>query len=242
MNSEDRKRIRKQKHRIMMMRLWLPVVMVVVLVAGLTAGGIAMSLGQTKSVAEQGTKEVGTKENETKETSNEPKETGDVNGEAQTGEQTDADKQQSEEAQTGAESDNSQAGNEEDDSNYAIEQSDFDEFITNLNEAVAQNSNYLKRESENLTRTLAELQTYDRTHLTEVQAKTYDALLDALNVEMDGEQYDSVAAAAADAALCSVEGGGDYYNYLLQKYSGVDGAWGDFLRHWQMKQTVIIRL
>ena len=56
MNSEDRKRIRKQKHRIMMMRLWLPVVMVVVLVAGLTAGGIAMSLGQTKSVAEQGTK------------------------------------------------------------------------------------------------------------------------------------------------------------------------------------------
>ena len=187
-----------------------------------------MSLGQTKSVAEQGTKEAGTKENETKETSNEPKETGDVNGEAQTGEQVDADKQQSEEAQTGAESDNSQAGNEDDDSNYAIEQSDFDEFITNLNEAVAQNSNYLKRESENLTRTLAELQTYDRTHLTEVQAKTYDALLDALNVEMDGEQYDSVAAATADVALCSVEGGGDYYNYLLQKYSGVDGAWGDF--------------
>ena len=94
MNSEDRKRIRKQKHRIMMMRLWLPVVMVVVLVAGLTAGGIAMSLGQTKSVAEQGTKEAGTKENETKETSNEPKETGDVNGEAQTGEQADADSSQ----------------------------------------------------------------------------------------------------------------------------------------------------
>ena len=63
MNSEDRKRLRKQKHRIMMMRLWLPVVLVVVLVAGLTAGGIAMSLGQTKSVAEQGTKEAGTKEN-----------------------------------------------------------------------------------------------------------------------------------------------------------------------------------
>ena len=221
MNSEDRKRLRKQKHRIMMMRLWLPVVLVVVLVVGLTAGGIAMSLGQTKSVAGQGTKEDGTKNAETKEASNESKEAGDENSEAQTIEQ-------SEEAQTGAESDNSQAGNEDDDSNHAIEQSDFDEFITNLNEAVAQNSNYLKRESENLTRTLAELQTYDRTHLTEAQAKTYDALLDALNVEMDGEQYDSVAAAAADAALCSVEGGVDYYNYLLQKYSGVDGAWGDF--------------
>ena len=228
MNSEDRKRLRKQKHRIMMMRLWLPVVLVVVLVVGLTAGGIAMSLGQTKSVAEQGTKEDGTKNVETKEASNESKEAGDENGEAQTVDQAGADKQQSEEAQTGAESDNSQAGNEDDDSNHAIEQSDFDEFITNLNEAVAQNSNYLKRESENLTRTLAELQTYDRTHLTEAQAKTYDALLDALNVEMDGEQYDSVAAAAADAALCSVEGGVDYYNYLLQKYSGVDGAWGDF--------------
>ena len=214
MNSEDRKRLRKQKHRIMMMRLWLPVVLVVVLVVGLTAGGIAMSLGQTKSVAEQGTKEDETKNVETKEASNESKEAGDENGEAQTVDQAGAD--------TGAESDNSQAGNEDDDSNHAIEQSDFDEFITNLNEAVAQNSNYLKRESENLTRTLAELQTYDRTHLTEAQAKTYDALLDALNVEMDGEQYDSVAAAAADAALCSVEGGVDYYNYLLQKYSGVD--------------------
>ena len=162
MNSEDRKRLRKQKHRIMMMRLWLPVVLVVVLVVGLTAGGIAMSLGQTKSVAEQGTKEDGTKNAETKEASNDSKEAGDENSEAQTIEQ-------SEEAQTGAESDNSQAGNEDDDSNHAIEQSDFDEFITNLNEAVAQNSNYLKRESENLTRTLAELQTYDRTHLTEAQ-------------------------------------------------------------------------
>ena len=74
MNSEDRKRLRKQKHRIMMMRLWLPVVLVVVLVVGLTAGGIAMSLGQTKSVAEQGTKEDGTKNVETKEASNESKE------------------------------------------------------------------------------------------------------------------------------------------------------------------------
>lgn len=73
MNSEDRKRLRKQKHRIMMMRLWLPVVLVVVLVVGLTAGGIAMSLGQTKSVAEQGTKEDGTKNVETKEASNESK-------------------------------------------------------------------------------------------------------------------------------------------------------------------------
>lgn len=138
MNSEDRKRLRKQKHRIMMMRLWLPVVLVVVLVVGLTAGGIAMSLGQTKSVAEQGTKEDGTKNVETKEASNESKEAGDENGEAQTVDQAGADKQQSEEAQTGAESDNSQAGNEDYDSNHAIEQSDFDEFITNLNEAVAQ--------------------------------------------------------------------------------------------------------
>ena len=129
MNSEDRKRLRKQKHRIMMMRLWLPVVLVVVLVVGLTAGGIAMSLGQTKSVAEQGTKEDGTKNVETKEASNESKEAGDENGEAQTVDQAGADKQQSEEAQTGAESDNSQAGNEDDDSNHAIDLESFSEII-----------------------------------------------------------------------------------------------------------------
>ena len=242
MNSEDRKRLRKQKHRIMMMRLWLPVVLVVVLVVGLTAGGIAMSLGQTKSVAEQGTKEDGTKNVETKEASNESKEAGDVNGEAQTVDQAGADKQQSEEAQTGAESDNSQAGNEDDDSNHAIEQSDFDEFITNLNEAVAQNSNYLKRESENLTRTLAELQTYDRTHLTEAQAKTYDALLDALNVEMDGDSmtvwqqpqlmlhFAVLRVVLITTIICCK-------SIVVQMEPGAISV-----RYWRMKQTVIIRL
>ena len=234
MNSEERKRLRKQKHRIMMMRLWLPVALVVVLVAGLTAGGIAMSLGQTKSVAEQGgTKEAGTKEasNDSKSNESDGDKSQSQDQENQTGEgNSEAGSTENAEPQTSAESDPSgnDSSAQSDDGNYAVEQSDFDEFITNLNEAVAQNSNYLKRESENLTRTLAELQTYDRTHLTDVQEKTYDALLDALNVEMDGEQYDGVAAAAADAALCSVEGGVDYYNYLLQKYSGVDGAWGDF--------------
>lgn len=53
-----------------------------------------------------GHKEDGTKNVETKEASNESKEAGDENGEAQTVDQAGADKQQSEEAQTGAESDN----------------------------------------------------------------------------------------------------------------------------------------
>lgn len=237
MNSEDRKKLRKQKHRIMMMRLWLPVALVVVLIVGLTAGGIALSLGQTKSVAEQGTKEADIKENGTKEAFNASKnseeeaQTGEnasneqgneqSGGEAQTGE--------NEEVQTGAESAESQNGSEvADNGNYETEQADFDEFVTNLDEAVATNSNYLKKESENLTRTLAELQTYDRSHLTETQARTYDILLDSLNIEADGEQYDSVAAAVADTALCSIEGGVDYFNYLLKKYSGVDGTWEDF--------------
>lgn len=244
MNSEDRKRLRKQKHRIMMMRLWLPVALVVVLIVGLTAGGIALSLGQTKSVAEQGE----SKETETKEASDGSKsddsdgdksqnndqenQTGEGNSEVQTNEQQTeaAGTDGNAEPQTGAETDPSGNNNadQSDDGNYAVEQADFDEFITNLEEAVAANSNYLKKESENLTRTLAELQTYERSHLTETQAKTYDILLDELNIEADGEQYDSVAAASADTALCTVEGGVDYFNYLLRKYSGVDGTWDTF--------------
>ncbi len=239
MNSEDRKKLRKQKHRIMMMRLWLPVALVVVLIAGLTAGGIALSLGQTKSVAEQGE----TKEADTKEASNESKsddsdgdksqnqdqenQTGESNSEAQT---EAAGTGENAEPQTGAESDPSgnDNANQPEDGNYSVEQADFDEFITNLDEAVAANADYLKLGSENLTVTLAELKTYDRTHLTETQAKTYDAVLDALNDEIEGEQYASVAAAANGAALCSVEGGVDYYNYILQKYSGIDGTWETF--------------
>ena len=236
MNSEDRKRLRKQKHRIMMMRLWLPVALVVVLIVGLTAGGIALSLGQTKSVAEQGepketeTKEAGTKDGsddanaskdsdqevQTGENASDAQENGQPNGEAQTGENA--------EAQTGENGSEAPADN----GNYETEQADFDEFVTNLNEAVSKNSNYLKKESENLTRTLAELQTYDRSHLTETQAKTYDILLDELNIEADGEQYDSVAAAASETPLCTIEGGVDYFNYLLKKYSGVDGTWDTF--------------
>ena len=232
MNSEDRKKLRKQKHRIMMMRLWLPVALVVVLIAGLTAGGIALSLGQTKSVAEQGTKEEGTKEaSDASKNSEEEAQTGENASDAQENEQPSGEAQTGEnaEAQTGAESVDSQNGSEAADTgNYETEQADFDEFITNLDEAVAANGSYLKKESENLTRTLAELQTYDRAHLTETQAKTYDILLDALNIEADGEQYDSVAAASADTALCTVEGGVDYFNYLLRKYSGVDGTWETF--------------
>ena len=230
MNSEDRKKFRKQKHRIMMMRLWMPVVLVVLLVVGLTAGGIMLSLGQTKNVAEQGTKEV---TNESK-GSDQENETGENQSEAVTGENeqpgSEAGTGENAEPQTGAENAESQNGSEAqaDDGDYATEQADFDEFITNLNEAVTTNSNYLKSGSENLTITLAELQTYDRSHLTETQAKTYDALLDSLNVEMEGEQYDSVASTATGVALCTVDGGVDYFSYLLEKYSGVDGTWGDF--------------
>ena len=232
MNSEDRKRLRKQKHRMMMMRLWLPVALVVVLIVGLTAGGVALSLNQTKGVAEQGTKENGTEgasssvkgdESGDKSQSQEQEnQTGEGNSEVGTAE--------SAEPQTGAESELSgnESDDQSDDGNYAVEQSDFDEFITNLNEAVSKNSDYLKRESENLTVTLAELKTYDRAHLTETQAKTYDAVLDSLNYEMEGEQYDSVAAAASGVSLSSIEGGVDYYGYLLQKYSGVDGTWDVF--------------
>ena len=242
MNSEDRKRLRKQKHRIMMMRLWLPVALVVVLIVGLTAGGIALSLGQTKSVAEQGeTKEADTKEasNESKsddsdgdKSQNQENQTGEGNSEAQTNEQQTeaAGTDESAEPQTGAESDPSGNDNadQSDNGDYSVEQADFDEFITNLDEAVAANADYLKLGSENLTVTLAELKTYDRTHLTETQAKTYDAVLDALNYEMEGEQYASVAAAANGVALCTIEGGVDYYNYILQKYSGIDGTWDTF--------------
>ena len=230
MNSEDRKRIRKKKHRIMMMRLWLPVGLVVLLIVGLTAGGIMLSLGQTKSVAEQGTKEV---TNESK-GSDQEKETGENQSEAVTGENeqqtNEAASQETVENQSGAADAESQNGSEApaEDGSYATEQADFDEFINNLNEAVTKNSNYLKRESENLTITLAELQTYDRSHLTDAQTKTYDALLDALNVEMEGEQYDSVASAVTEASLSTIAGGVDYYSYLLRKYSGVDGSWEDF--------------
>lgn len=222
MNSEDRKRLRKRKYRIMMMRLWLPVALVVILIAGLTAGGIAASLGQTKSVKEQGTKESNT--DEASKMSND--DDSDDKSQDQTNQTGDDN-----EAQTWAESDLSADDNSDSSNtgnNYEAEQSDFEEFITNLEEVVAANSNYLKTGSENLTVTLAELKTYDRTHLTEAQAKTYDAVLDALNYEMEGDQYASIAAAANSVALCSIDGGTDYYNYLLQKYSGIDGTWDSF--------------
>ncbi len=233
MNSEDRKKLRKQKHRIMMMRLWLPVVLVVVLIAGLTAGGIALSLGQTKSVAKQEKQEASTKKaSDGAESDKSQNQTGDGNSEDMTNElQTEAaGSNENAEAQTGAESDPSGNGNadQSDDGNYEVEQSDFDEFITNLEEAVAANADYLKLGNENLTVTLAELKTYDRTHLTDSQAKTYDVVLDALNYEMEGEQYASVAEAADGVALCSIEGGVDYYNYILKKYSGIDGTWETF--------------
>lgn len=223
MDAKDRARLKKQKHRIMMLRLWLPVALVVVLIAGLTAGGIVLSLGQTKSAVEQGSKGAETNENESK-GSDQEKETGESKGEAQTNEQQSGENQTGEntEPSIGGESDSA-----EQPQNYATEQADFDEFISNLEEAAAANRDYLKSGSENLTRTAAELKTYDRTHLTETQGKMYDVLLDALNIEVEGEQYIDVAASASEVPLCTLDGGVDYLNYLLRKYSGIDGTWED---------------
>lgn len=198
----------------MMMRLWLPVVLVVVLIAGLTAGGIALSLDQTDKVVEKGTKEAGTQESSDA-----------ANENPSDGELSDAEPQTKEEASQESTPEETQEVSQAD---YSGEQAAFDEFISNLDEAVAANRDYLASQSEDLTRTVTELKSYERSHLTDSQVKTYDLLLDALNLQVEGMQYESVAAAASGVPLYTLEGGADYYNYLLRKCSGIDGTWEEF--------------
>ena len=211
MNAGDRARIRKQKHRQMMMRLWMPVALVVVLIMGLTIGGVAMSLKQTK----------GTTQQETKDDNKESK------GEDETNKDDSENESAEDESRQESEPQSTEESTQQEVQDYATEQADFDEFVGNLEEAVNADKDYFTREKENLTRTTAELMTYDKSHLTESQGRTYDALLDAFNVAVEAEQYESVAAVVG-TPMCTVEGGVDYYNYLLKKYSGIDGLWEEF--------------
>lgn len=221
MNAGEKARLRKQKQRQMMLRLWMPVLLVVVLVAGLTAGGISLSLGQSSEMTKEGTSD---SQKESNAANEDPEAGGDVSDNSDNSEPESGEHRSTEE-----EPEETETQEPVTEADYSQEQEEFDDFITNLNEAIAANSSYLDSDSEELARTITELKNYDRSHLTASQVQTYDALLDGLNIEVEAEQYASVEAAAGGVPLYTVEGGVDYYNYLLRKYSGLDETW-DTLR------------
>ena len=173
MNAGEKARIRKMKQRQQMMRLWLPVLLVVVMITALTAGGIGLSLAQSHETGQTQGETPGKNENEPKETAGqtqEPRES---------------------EPQTEAQTTQPETTTEPD---YSGEQAEFDQFISNLSQAIEANDQYLSADGEELTRSMADLKTFEREHLTETQQKTYDAVLDGFDIEKEGEEFASVKA------------------------------------------------
>lgn len=203
------------------MSLWLPVLLVVALIGGLTAGGIALSLAQSNDIAKKG----GTQAES--EVDNGAKSDAKASAEASESDSIAA----SEPTQTADEPTQTEAATESEaaaSADNSADQTDFDDFVENLRDAVTTDENYLRSESGHTTDIMAELKTYNRDSLSQEQQRMYDMLDAYTEAETEKSTYTSVANAAGQAPLCTLSGGSDYYDFILSNYSGLDGTWESF--------------
>lgn len=214
MNAGEKMRRRKQAKRQQMLRLWLPVLLVVVLIGGLTAGGVGLSLAQNGEIIEKASANKGASDDQ-KETKPDDTKPGESAQEPQS-------------VPGGTDEDETGGTDPAADGDAGTEQQEFEAFVSNLRDAVSTDSEYLAEGSTQLASTSVELQAFNRSLLTDSQQLMYDTLKDYVDLEDEGNGYADVKAAAEGVACSSVEGGVDYYNYLLRKYSGLDGTWDTF--------------
>lgn len=177
------------------LRLLAPIVAVVLLIVGLTAGAIILSVNHTKEAktdqkGNSGTQESGTKEQET-------------GGETQDGSE--------EEPVSGEEPGTS-----------GEEPAGFEGFLSRVRTGYAGNAAYFTAANGDLDAIAEELAGFDRAALQEDNRDMYDILSDRLTIEQEGKQYQSTASAVTGRRFCEVAGGQDYYGYLLRYLSGTD--------------------
>lgn len=197
MNAQERLRRKRRKQMYRRLRLLVPIVVVVLLIAGLTAGGIILSLNQTRK----------TEKKQEEQTGNDKA--------AETGEDNTEDGSRDESAGE----DKTEDGTEEDKPQGAA---DFEGFVSGLRAGYAQDSAYLSASGENLDNVSQELKSFDVSSLTQEEQDLYDALSDRVSIEEEGKNYQSTAASISGQRFCEVEGGIEYYAYLLRYLSGTD--------------------
>ena len=192
------------------MRLWLPVAAVVLMVAALSAGGVALSVKQSADVAKNGTELPADDKTLNPDTqgstaADEP-ESEPVQEEGESGEASELPQEQES-------AEEESASNEE----PTQELSGFAAFEQELESKATADENFMA--SESLKGLSDRLHTFEYDSLEPEQKQFYDDLDDYLNTELEAANFASISVPQG-TPYCSVEGGGNYYAYLVRRNAG----------------------
>ena len=204
MNAGEKMQQKKKKRRQQLLRLWLPVAAVAVLVAALSAGGVALSVKQSNDVAKNG-----------------PDRSleADTQAEVQNTEAPDEPVSEAENGQEEIPSEKTPEENGSEDAQQAEQPSGFAAFEKELEDKATADPDFLAGES---LRGLSDrLHGYEYDSLTAEEKQFYDDLDDYLSIELEGANYASVSVPDG-TAFSAVEGAGAYYAYLLRRNIGTD--------------------
>lgn len=193
MNAQERRRRKRRKQMYRRVRILLPIVVIILLIAGLTAGGIILSLNQTK-----------------KGNSGEPKET-------QSGE----DIAGNDEQQTPEEVQSGEDVQPEETTGVPVPDDEeiFEEMLAGIRSGLQEDAAYLTAAGDSFEDTLQVFSGMDTSGFTQENKELYDIILDYMQIESLGAAYVGNAPASGQR-MVDVAGGTDYYVWLVKKLSG----------------------
>ena len=218
MTAQERLKRKRRRQMRRKLGLLLPIAAVVLLIAGLTAGGILISLNQSKN-------QTGSQQNES------ISQNRDSVPEAGKTDEAESDKAAKEE-ETAAEAltgDDEAVSEEPEETEQTEKQEEetagsettFASVRKALTEAVAADPAALTVESSGFETARQQLLKISPEELDPEESDLYDILMDHMNLEEEGFPYRNNSLFAGQR-LCTVENGQDYYIYLLRKLTGTD--------------------
>lgn len=193
MNAQERRRRKRRMQMYRRVRILLPIVVIILLIAGLTAGGVILSLNQTKK---------GSSGNQ---------------GEVQSGEDiAGMDEQQTPDADPG-----NDVIIPEETTGVPVPNDEeiFEEMLASIRTGVQGDAAYLTAAGSSFEDMHQIFNGMDTSEFSDKNKDLYDIIFDYMQIEAMGASYVNNAPAPGQR-MVDVAGGTDYYVWLLKKLSG----------------------
>lgn len=198
MNAQERLKRKRRRQLQRALRFWAPIGIVALLILGLTAGGVVLSISQTKQTGP----------------AQESKGSGQANDNKQDSKEN--------ESQQAAESEEAESGGsdaQETETAPASEDDKFEELLAQIRAGQAADYSYLTPANSSFASVKSSLLAIDESQLAAESRDLYDILKDKIEIEEAGT---SLSAPADGQTIYGSEGGTAYYEWLLKKLTGVD--------------------
>ncbi len=192
MNAQERRRRKRRKQMQRRFGALIPIAVIILLIAGLTAGGVILSINQTKKGYSDVTDNSGNNADDGTDEVQEPDETDEATDIA--------------EEQTTAEP-------------VPADEDIFEEMLADMRIGLEGDDTYLTAANGSFVETLQILEGMDTSVFSQENKDLYDVILDYMKVESIGSGYVNNAPAPGQR-MVDVAGGTDYYVWLVKKLSG----------------------